>query len=141
MMTTHNIHGLLNVDIGGGFPALIAEMLVQSSRGSVALLPALPADGRPGPSRTCTAGAVVLSELRLDPDSLQVLLSSPVAQLLSVRLPWPGRTSEQREPVTVVGSSWVRALRSCSGCRKPDDTPVHDDDVPSTHPVVPRFGP
>jgi len=55
MVTTHNIRDLLNVDIGGGFPALIAEMLVQSSRGWVALLPALPRRWRRDASPICTA--------------------------------------------------------------------------------------
>lgn len=99
MMTTHNIHGLLNVDIGGGFPARVAEMLVQSSRGSVALLPALPRRWQTGAVTDLHCrGQVVVSELRWDPESLQVLLSSPVAQLFSVRLPWPAAPPSSWSP-------------------------------------------
>jgi alpha-L-fucosidase 2 len=88
MVTTHNIGDLLNVDIGGGLPALIAEILVQSSPGLVALLPAIPRRWRSGHVTDLHCrGQVVVSELRWNPDSLQAVLSSPVAQHLSVRPP------------------------------------------------------
>jgi len=61
-------HDLLNVDIGGGFPALIAEMPVQSSRGRVALLPALPDRWRSGRVTDLHCrGQVVVSDLRWTP--------------------------------------------------------------------------
>jgi len=93
MVTRHNIDDLLNVDIGGGFPALIAECWSSRHGPRVALLPALPHRWRTGAVTDLHCrGQAVVSENRGDPDSLQVLLSSPVAQLLSVRLPWSGRT-------------------------------------------------
>jgi len=61
-------HDLLNVDIGGGFPGLIAEMPVQSSRGRVALLPALPDRWRSGRVTDLHCrGQVVVSDLRWTP--------------------------------------------------------------------------
>ncbi|MHC5076326.1 MAG: glycoside hydrolase family 95-like protein [Planctomycetota bacterium] len=38
----HNPGEIFNVDIAGGLPAVVAEMLIQSSAKSVELLPALP---------------------------------------------------------------------------------------------------
>lgn len=42
LVPTHNRGSLFNVDIGGGFPAVAAAMLVRSAEGRVDLLPALP---------------------------------------------------------------------------------------------------
>lgn len=42
MVPTHNRGRILNVDIGGGFPALVAAMLVGSAEGRLEVLPALP---------------------------------------------------------------------------------------------------
>lgn len=42
LVPTHNRGSLFNVDIGGGFPAVVATMLARSGEGFVDLLPALP---------------------------------------------------------------------------------------------------
>lgn len=42
LVPTHNRGSLFNVDIGGGFPAVVATMLARSGEGYVDLLPALP---------------------------------------------------------------------------------------------------
>ncbi|RKS06155.1 glycosyl hydrolase family 65 [Nocardiopsis sp. Huas11] len=42
LVSTHNRGALFNVDISGGFPAVVAAMLVGSTEGRVDLLPALP---------------------------------------------------------------------------------------------------
>jgi hypothetical protein len=49
LVSTHNAGGGFNLDISGGMPALIAEMLMQSAPGRIELLPVLPEawpDGR-----------------------------------------------------------------------------------------------
>ncbi|WP_159944192.1 MULTISPECIES: glycoside hydrolase N-terminal domain-containing protein [unclassified Nocardiopsis] len=42
LVPTHNRGSLFNVDIGGGFPAVVAAMLARSTEGRLDLLPALP---------------------------------------------------------------------------------------------------
>jgi Acetyl esterase (deacetylase) len=44
----------------------------------------------------------VIAELRWQPDGLDVVLSSLVAQRLSVHLRWPGRTADQVSPTMAV---------------------------------------
>ena len=44
----------------------------------------------------------VIADLRWHPDGLDVVLSSPVAQRLSVHLRWPGRTATQVSPTMAV---------------------------------------
>uniref|UniRef100_UPI0003748D9C glycosyl hydrolase family 95 catalytic domain-containing protein n=1 Tax=Nocardiopsis halotolerans TaxID=124252 RepID=UPI0003748D9C len=48
LVPTHNRGSLFNVDIGGGFPAVVAAMLAGSAEGYLRLLPALPREWSSG---------------------------------------------------------------------------------------------
>ena len=90
MVTTHDPKHIFNVDLCGGFPAIIIKMLMTSQPGMIELLPALPKEGASGriqglPSRC----QVTVTDLQWKPGAVQVVLESKQAQTISLRLPQP----------------------------------------------------
>lgn len=78
LATTHDVGAIFNVDIAGGFPAVICSMLVGSSMADgLALLPALP-DAWPAGSVSGihTRGAVVVELLEWSGEDVTVRLRS-----------------------------------------------------------------
>jgi alpha-L-fucosidase 2 len=69
MVSTHDEGAIFNVDACGGVPALIAEMLLQSTVGELRLLPALPAAWTSGRVTGLRGrGGVVVDELIWTPE-------------------------------------------------------------------------
>ena len=87
LVSTHNAGEIFNVDICGGFVALITAMLVRTGPGSVDLLPAIPATWPAGTIRGI-AGCeqVMITELTWTPERIEVELTSPVDQRVTLGL-------------------------------------------------------
>ena len=89
LTTTHDPGALFNVDLCGGFPALVARALVDSRPGHIELLKALPpafASGGSIAGLRCR-GQVTVQRLSWSPDELNVQLRSELAQQLALTLP------------------------------------------------------
>jgi hypothetical protein len=100
LVPTHDPDAIFNVDIAGGLPAVIAEMLVQSSRGSLDLLPALPDQWPSGTIMGIACrGQVLVEKLSWDPGSARAIIRSAKAQSLAVTFPAGMRTMVVRSPV------------------------------------------
>src|SRR5699024_8554097 len=86
LVPTHNRDALFNVDIGGGFPAVVAAMLAGSTEGRLDLLPALPNSWHEGSVQGLRARGGVLV------DSLDWEGGTAVAHVRSVepRALWVG---------------------------------------------------
>jgi hypothetical protein len=88
LVSTHDAGCIFNVDLCGGFPALVAEMLVQSSRSAVHLLPALPGAWPSGSiDGVACRGQVTVERLRWEPRQLLAVLRSDRPMSLRVTLP------------------------------------------------------
>lgn len=75
LATTTDPAAIFNVDICGGFPALIHAMLVGSTLDAIDLLPALPPAWPAGSIRGLAArGGIKVKELSWSPDRIQVTL-------------------------------------------------------------------
>lgn len=87
LVSTHDPGALFNVDICGGFPAMLTRCLVDSWPGRIELLKALP----PALLRGSLAGArcrggVQVEHLEWSPERVEVELASGVTQSVVVRL-------------------------------------------------------
>jgi alpha-L-fucosidase 2 len=79
---------LFNVDICGGFPALVVEMLVQSSIGTIKVLPACPVEWTSGCIEgVACRGQIVLEQLRWTPEVLTATLRAGRESVVEVVLP------------------------------------------------------
>ncbi|GAB2512912.1 glycosyl hydrolase family 95 catalytic domain-containing protein [Nocardiopsis aegyptia] len=88
LVSTHNRGALFNVDIGGGFPAVVAAMLVRSSEGRVDLLPALPRAWSTGRVEGLRArGGVIVDRLEWGSGAGTALLRSVEPRTVRVGLP------------------------------------------------------
>ncbi|MGW5875172.1 glycosyl hydrolase family 95 catalytic domain-containing protein [Nocardiopsis terrae] len=88
MVPTHNRGRILNVDIGGGFPALVAAMLLGSAEGRIDVLPALPREWASGCAEGLRArGGVAVDRLEWGPDGVLVDLRATADGPLLVRMP------------------------------------------------------
>ncbi|WP_233551127.1 glycosyl hydrolase family 95 catalytic domain-containing protein [Amnibacterium setariae] len=112
MTTTHDAGVIFNVDAAGGLPAVVASMLVRSSRDRIDLLPALPATWPGGAvGGLTTRTGLVVERLEWSTTGLQVLLGGEEqsdwvrSQPVRLRLP---------RPVAVDGQA-VREIRLPSG--------------------------
>lgn len=102
MASTHNYRSLFNMDISGGMPAVIIQMLVASEPGMIRLLPARPAAWPSGSIEgVLCRGQVEIRKLTWSPDRITVTLLSPRQQ--QVTLHAPGEISE----ATVKGGKGV----------------------------------
>jgi hypothetical protein len=88
LVTSKADEALFNVDICGGLPALIVEMLVQSSVGRVSVLPALPAQWESGCIEGIACrGQVEVLRLAWRPGSVQAVLRSAKEARVEVVFP------------------------------------------------------
>ncbi|WIM97510.1 glycoside hydrolase N-terminal domain-containing protein [Actinoplanes oblitus] len=96
LVPTHNRDHLFNVDLAGGFPALVAAMLLASrdvapdGPARLRLLPALPAQWPAGGVHGLVARGPVRVDLRWQPGLVAATLTSPVTRDAVVT--WPGGT-------------------------------------------------
>jgi hypothetical protein len=87
--STHDDGKLFNMDISGGLPAVMIMALLQSKRGEIRLLPALPPDWPSGTIEGVLArGGIEVPELRWDRDAIRVTLRSAKEQQVVLRVPW-----------------------------------------------------
>jgi hypothetical protein len=85
LVPTHNTGALFNVDIAGGFPALVVAMLVQSRGASIRLLPAVPKAWRSGRIEgALLRGGIRVDELDWTPDRVVVHLTGPDTEVTVV---------------------------------------------------------
>jgi len=87
LASMHNHRHLFNMDISGGQPALIIQMLVGSELGKIRLLPALPEQWPTGSIEGVLArGAIEIERLEWDPEEVEVELRSSKSQTISLEL-------------------------------------------------------
>jgi len=87
LASMHNHRHLFNMDISGGQPALIIQMLVGSEVGEIRLLPALPEQWPTGSVEGVLArGAVEIERLEWTLSSATVALRSKKTQTLALKL-------------------------------------------------------
>jgi hypothetical protein len=85
LVTTHNPHELFNLDLSGGFPAVIMKSLVYSERGKINLLPACPPDWKSGEiSGLLLRGQITLQSLVWSEKEVKVTLVSKIDQVVRV---------------------------------------------------------
>ena len=78
LVPTHNAGAIFNVDIAGGFPALVAALLLASCPGHLTLLPALPTAWPRGEiTGLAGRGQVAVERLTWSPQMVSVRVSSP----------------------------------------------------------------
>jgi hypothetical protein len=88
LASMHNHRSLFNMDISGGMPAVILDMLGGSAPGKIKLLPALPVEWPTGSlDGALCRGAIEVRHLHWDGKKIQVSLISPKAQSISLQLP------------------------------------------------------
>jgi len=114
LVTTHDPGTLFNVDICGGFPALLIRCLVDSWPGQLDVLRALPPAFPQGSLQGASCrGRVSVNQLTWTPERVELTLQSAVAQTLTVRL---GVAAQSPRSVSVTLSAgepvqlaWARA--------------------------------
>jgi hypothetical protein len=88
LASMHNHRSLFNMDVSGGLPAVIIQMLVGSSPGKVRLLPALPKAWPKGSLEGALCrGQIEIQELTWDPGKISVRLKSAKLQTIELSLP------------------------------------------------------
>lgn len=101
MATYHNTGNLFNMDLSGGFPAVIIRSLVYSEPGRVNLLPALSPDWETGSIEgIALRGQVIVQRLEWNKSGVFVELTSAISQDIAVQAP----QSFQQIDVSVKGS-------------------------------------
>jgi len=90
LASMHNHRSLLNMDVSGGLPAVLMQMLVGSSPGQVRLLPALP---KAWPTGTIEGvlcrGQIEVQHLQWEPGRIHVALRSAREQTIALGVPAP----------------------------------------------------
>ncbi len=90
MVTTHDPGALFNLDLSGGYPAVINKMLVYSEPGLISLFPALPSEMTSGSIEGILArGDVEILRLEWAPGKIRMELISGIDQNITIR--WPGK--------------------------------------------------
>jgi hypothetical protein len=88
LASMHNHRSLLNMDISGGLPAVLIQMLVASAPGKVGLLPALP---KAWPTGTIEGALcrcqIEVKQLTWEPGRIRVSLLSNRAQTITLSVP------------------------------------------------------
>ncbi|GAB3712127.1 glycosyl hydrolase family 95 catalytic domain-containing protein [Nocardiopsis oceani] len=101
LVPTHNRGRIFNVDIAGGYPALVAAMLLGSGEGRLEVLPALPEDWSSGSVEGLRArGGVVVERLEWGAGRVSVELRSIEGGPLLVRMPDGDRRLWLEEGIT-----------------------------------------
>jgi len=87
LMTTHDPHKIFNTDMSGAFPAIVMNMLVYSDVGTVALLPACPAEWNEGELKGASLrGGIRMDSLSWKGASCTVTLTSKADQTIQLSL-------------------------------------------------------
>ncbi len=129
MVTTHDPGSLFNLDLSGGYPALLSKMMIYSEPGLISLLPAMPAELGPGTVKgLLLRGGIKVDMMSWDYERVRVELSSP--HRLDFTLKVPGdirkiRVSGARSKQGSIGSE--RIIASPGGKVKLDITFTRDD--------------
>lgn len=85
MVTTHNPHELFNLDLSGGFPAVIMKSLVYSEPCKITFLPACPPEWKTGEIKgVLLRGQITLKSLAWNDKEVKVTLVSKIDQQVSV---------------------------------------------------------
>jgi|GEM_PF-80182 len=88
MVTTHNPGSLFNLDLSGGYPALVAKMIVYSEPGLVSLLPAMPDELRQGSVKGfLLRGGIKIHSMTWKEGNINIELSLLNDQEFILRLP------------------------------------------------------
>lgn len=88
LATYHNSGDLFNMDMSGGFPAVIMRSLAYSEPGLVKLLPGLPYDWKSGSLEgMALRGQIVMNRLAWSDNKVEVTLTSAINQKTNVEFP------------------------------------------------------
>lgn len=88
LASMHNHRHLFNMDISGGQPALVIQMLVSSDLGKIRLLPALPKEWTKGTIKgVLCRGAIEINRLHWNGKRVEVELTAKADQDLQLILP------------------------------------------------------
>ena len=88
LVTTHNPHELFNLDLSGGFPAVIMKSLVYAEPEKIKLLPACPPEWRSGEIKgVLLRGQITLKSLKWSPTQIDVELNAGINQIVQISLP------------------------------------------------------
>ena len=85
MVTTHNPHELFNLDLSGGFPAVIMKSLVYSEPGMISILPACPPEWKSGEIKgVMLRGQITLESLAWTEKEVRIALLSKIDQVVKI---------------------------------------------------------
>jgi hypothetical protein len=87
LVTTHNPKELFNLDLSGGFPAVIIKSIIYSEPGLISLLPACPPTWDQGSLKGIPLrGQVTVEELKWNDREVVVRLRSDVEQVVRIKM-------------------------------------------------------
>ncbi|WJL97007.1 glycoside hydrolase N-terminal domain-containing protein [Microbacterium sp. ET2] len=132
LSTTHDVGSIFNVDIAGGFPAVINAMLLNSTVDSITLLPAIPSQWASGHLDGLNLrGGVVVDRLEWTPSTIRMVARTT-----------PGaRRLRAGTPIRVIApAGWVLAsLHETTPTNVVDVDPADGDFIDlEAHPEDPR---
>lgn len=97
LVTTHDPGHIFNLDLSGGFPALIIRMLAYSEPGYISLLPALPSVWEKGAIEgLLMRGGVTVNKLEWSKDEVEIRMISKTDQKIILELPFGMRAKEDK---------------------------------------------
>ena len=76
LTTNHDVGAIFNVDIAGGFPALVCAMLLQSTVTELHVLPALPTQWPTGSVRGIHARGALVIDLTWSPEEITLIVTA-----------------------------------------------------------------
>jgi len=89
LASQHNNGNLFNMDISGGFPALVVKSLIYSEPGYISLLPALSPDWKSGSlNGTSLRGALKAEQLNWDEKQVILDVRAPAKQTVVLHIPF-----------------------------------------------------
>jgi len=88
LASLHNPGSLFNMDLSGGFPAVIIRALVYSEPGFISLLPALPSAFSTGEIKgILLRGQIEIKRLLWDNKDISIILNSSIKQEVTLKVP------------------------------------------------------
>ena len=113
LASMHNHRSLFNMDVSGGMPAVIINMLAASEPGKLKLLPALPAAWATGTIEGILCrGQVKITSLHWNEKRVTVGLKSAKAQQINLELPSAINTISVQQGKSKIGKSNLENSRS-----------------------------
>lgn len=92
MVTTHDPGYIFNLDLSGGFPALVMKMLITSEPGRIWVLPAKPADWKEGSAEgLLLKGGITVKQIAWKNNITELTLLSGRTQEVEIIFPSKGR--------------------------------------------------